>query len=167
MKKHFLWSSLRTCSVVLLAVLCTRAHARSPHDESQTASARAEIPAAELLQPKELEQLLRSSGGEKPLILQVGSHVLYAEAHIPGSEYIGAAGQDAGLQALQERVKGLERSQFIILYCGCCPWTKCPNIHPAYQQLHVLGFTKVKVLYLATNFGTDWVNKGYPVAKGR
>ncbi len=167
MKKHFLWSSLRTCSVVLLAVLCTRAHARSPHDESQTASARAEIPAAELLQPKELEQLLRSSGGEKPLILQVGSHVLYAEAHIPGSEYIGAAGQDAGLQALQERVKGLERSQFIILYCGCCPWTKCPNIHPAYRQLHVLGFTRVKVLYLATNFGTDWVNKGYPVAKGR
>ena len=169
MKKHFLRSGLRTCAVVLLlfAVLCTRAQASPPRYESQTSSARAEIPAAELLQPEELEQILRSTGREKPLILQVGSHVLYAEAHIPGSEYIGAAGQDAGLQALQERVKGLERSQFIILYCGCCPWNKCPNIRAAYQQLHVLGFTRFKVLYLATDFGADWVNKGYPVAKGR
>lgn len=167
MKKHSLQSSVMTCAIVLLAVLCTRAHAQPISYTSETASAWAEIPAAELLQPEELVQILRSSGGEKPLILQVGSHVLYAEAHIPGSEYIGAAGQDAGLQALQERVKGLERNQFIILYCGCCPWNKCPNIRPAYQQLHVLGFTKVKVLYLATNFGADWVNKGYPVAKGR
>jgi len=24
----------------------------------------------------------------------------------------------------------------------------------------------VKVLYIADNFGSDWVNKGYPTAKG-
>ncbi len=167
MKKHSLQSSLMTCAIVLLTVPCSRAHALPLRYASQTASAGVEIPAAELLQPEELVQILRSSSGEKPLILQVGSHVLYAEAHIPGSEYVGAAGLDAGLQALRERVNGLERNQFIILYCGCCPWNKCPNIRPAYQQLHVLGFTKVKVLYLATNFGADWVNKGYPVAKGR
>jgi hypothetical protein len=29
-----------------------------------------------------------------------------------------------------------------------------------------MGFTNVKVLYIADNFGADWVNKGYPVAKG-
>ncbi len=29
-----------------------------------------------------------------------------------------------------------------------------------------LGFTHVKVMYIAENFGDDWVNKGYPVAKG-
>jgi thiosulfate/3-mercaptopyruvate sulfurtransferase len=160
-------SGLKTCAVVFLTVLCSRAHAQAPVSASQTASARAEIPAGELLQPEELEQILRASGGEKPLILQVGSHVLYAEAHIPGSEYAGAAGQQEGLQSLQERVKALDRSQFIVLYCGCCPWIKCPNIRAAYQQLHSLGFTRVKALYLATNFGTDWVNKGYPVARGR
>jgi thiosulfate/3-mercaptopyruvate sulfurtransferase len=120
-----------------------------------------------MLQPAELEQILRSPSGEKPLILQVGSHVLYAEAHIPGSEYAGAAREDAGLQALQERVKALQRTQFIVLYCGCCPWNKCPNIRPAYKQLQTLGFTRVKVLYLATDFGTDWVGKGYAVDKGR
>jgi hypothetical protein len=26
-----------------------------------------------------------------------------------------------------------------------------------------MGFTNVKVLYIAQNFGADWVNKGYPV----
>jgi len=29
-----------------------------------------------------------------------------------------------------------------------------------------MGFTNVKVLYISNNFGTDWVSKGYPVAKG-
>lgn len=118
-----------------------------------------------LLQPNELVQMLGTP--EKPLILQVGSHVLYAEGHIPGSEYVGAAGTSAGIQALRERVSGLNRNQFIVIYCGCCPWNRCPNIRPAYEQLHTLGFTHVRVLYVADNFGTNWVDKGYPVAKGR
>jgi hypothetical protein len=25
-----------------------------------------------------------------------------------------------------------------------------------------MGFTQVKVLHIAENFGTDWVDKGYP-----
>jgi hypothetical protein len=29
-----------------------------------------------------------------------------------------------------------------------------------------MGFSNVKVLYIPDNFGTDWVDKGYPVAKG-
>jgi hypothetical protein len=30
-----------------------------------------------------------------------------------------------------------------------------------------LGFTRLKVLYIAENFGADWVDKGYPVDRGR
>jgi thiosulfate/3-mercaptopyruvate sulfurtransferase len=166
--KRLLLCCWKTCAVLLLVAICTRAYAQPPRVADQAASPpRPEIPAAELLQPEQLQEILGSSGGEKPLVLQVGSHVLYAEAHIPGSEYIGASGQDAGLQSLQDRVKALDHGQFIVLYCGCCAWNKCPNIRPAYQQLRDLGFARVKVLYLATNFGTDWVSKGYPVAKGR
>ena len=130
-------------------------------------SGAAAIPIADLMQPADLAQLLNSPIGSKPLVLQVGSHVLYAEAHIPGAEYVGAGGQDEGLQALQARVVRLERTHFIVLYCGCCPWSRCPNIQPAYQKMRTLGFTHVKVLYIANNFGADWVDKGYPVAKGR
>jgi hypothetical protein len=28
-----------------------------------------------------------------------------------------------------------------------------------------MGFTNVKALYIANNFGTDWVDKGYPSLK--
>jgi hypothetical protein len=117
------------------------------------AVADATIPSAALVQPAELVRMLH--GSEKPLILQVGSHALYAEAHIPGSEYVGAAGTSAGLQSLRERVSNLRKDQFIVIYCGCCPWGHCPNIRPAYEQLRALGFTQVKALYLADDFGTD------------
>jgi len=29
-----------------------------------------------------------------------------------------------------------------------------------------MGFSKIKALYIADNFGADWLEKGYPVAKG-
>ncbi len=170
MNKYFLRYSFAACLLAILSILCVNTDAEQSAAALQaapTSSADATIPAAQLEQPEELVQMLRSSEGEKPLILQVGSHVLYAEAHIPGSEYVGAGGRDSGLQALRDRVKGLKSNQFLIIYCGCCPWNKCPNIRPAYRQLHALGFTRVKALYLADNFGTNWVDKGYPVAKGR
>jgi len=68
---------------------------------------------------------------------------------------------------LQARVAPLPRKSFIVLYCGCCPWVRCPNVGPAFKLLRDLGFTNVKVLYLANNLGTDWVDKGYPVERGQ
>lgn len=125
------------------------------------------IPSSELLSPSELAKMVTTSQADGLVILQVGSHVLYAQAHIPGSEYVGAGGQESGLQALRDRVETLKKGQFIVIYCGCCPWDRCPNIRPAYEEMRKLGFTHVKVLYLDQNFGADWVDKGYPVAKGR
>ncbi len=124
------------------------------------------IPTTRLINPDELVKILQSSQGQKPLMIQVGSHVLYSQAHIPGSEYIGPASSESGLQQLRKRVESLPRSKFIILYCGCCPWSHCPNVKPADDALRALGFTNVRVLYVANNFGADWVDKGYPVAKG-
>jgi rhodanese-related sulfurtransferase len=125
------------------------------------------IPDAKLIQPDELNRLLHAHGAEKPLILQVGSHLMFAQAHIPGAEYAGPGSQSDGIAQLRGRVAQLPRSTLIVLYCGCCPWTRCPNVGPAYQLLESMGFTRVKVLYLAGNFGDDWVNKGFPVESGR
>jgi len=123
------------------------------------------IPVSRLINPDELVKIIQSSTAEKPLMIQVGSHVLYAQAHIPGSEYIGPASSDSGLQQLRKRVDPLPRAKFIILYCGCCPWSHCPNVKPADDALRAMGFSHVKVLYIAGNFGLDWVDKGYPTAK--
>jgi thiosulfate/3-mercaptopyruvate sulfurtransferase len=123
------------------------------------------IPASQLITPEQFARSLKA-GNQTPLILQVGPHTLYTQAHIPGAEYIGASSSDEGRQKLRERVKTLPHKSAIILYCGCCPWSHCPNVHAAYKTLRSLGFTNVKVLYIADNFGSDWVSKGYPVAKG-
>lgn len=118
-----------------------------------------------LINPEDLVKLLQS-GKEKPLMLQVGSHMLFLQAHIPGSEYAGPAANESGLQPLRKQVESLPRNKFIVLYCGCCPWNHCPNVKPAADALHTMGFSNVKVLYIADNFGTNWVDKGYPTAKG-
>jgi hypothetical protein len=91
---------------------------------------------------------------------------MYTQAHIVSAEYLGAGSSDAGQQKLRERVKALSHNTAIVIYCGCCPWGHCPNMHPAYKALHSLGFTNVKALYVTNNFGADWVDKGYPTAKG-
>jgi thiosulfate/3-mercaptopyruvate sulfurtransferase len=124
------------------------------------------IPTSQLINTDELVKMLQSSKGSKPLMIQVGSRVLFEQAHIPGSEYIGPASSDAGIAHLRERLKSLPHDQFIVIYCGCCPWTHCPNVKPASDLLRDLGFTHFRILYLANNFGADWVEKGYPVAKG-
>jgi len=129
-------------------------------------SSASSIPTSMLLQPEELNRLLQTSGADKPLVLQVGSRVLFDQAHIPKSEFAGPGSQDAGAQVLRNRVAKLPRKTFIVLYCGCCPWGRCPNVGPAYKLLLDMGFTRVKVLYLADNFGADWVNKGFAVESG-
>ena len=123
------------------------------------------IPQSQLITPEQLNQTLKTAK-QKPLILNVGPRSMYVQAHIPGSEYIGAGSTDAGQQKLRERVASVPKNAAIVLYCGCCPWGHCPNVHPAYQLLHSRGYTNVKVMYIANDFGADWVNKGYPVVKG-
>jgi thiosulfate/3-mercaptopyruvate sulfurtransferase len=133
---------------------------------AQAAGQASSIPTARLINPEDLVKLLEISGKEKPLMIQVGSHVLFSQAHIPGSEYIGPASSEAGLRQLRKRVESLARTKFIVLYCGCCPWGHCPNVKPADDALRTLGFSNVKVLYIVDNFGANWVDKGYPVARG-
>ena len=53
----------------------------------------------------------------------------------------------------------LPKASFIVLYCGCCPWNHCPNVGPAFKQLRDLGFTNVKVLYMADNLETTGSRK--------
>jgi len=132
------------------------------HRDAETAN---QIANSRLISPEALAQILKSKQG-KPLLFQVGSHVLYSQAHIPGSEYIGPGSSETGLQQLRKRVRSLPRNRFIVIYCGCCPWSHCPNMKPADDALQAMGFRNVKVLYIAGNFGVDWVGKGYPVESG-
>jgi thiosulfate/3-mercaptopyruvate sulfurtransferase len=118
------------------------------------------------LTPEELVSLLKDKF-VKPLLFQVGSHTLYAQAHIPGSEYLGAGNTREGLRRLSDRVNKLPKKTSIILYCGCCLWNHCPNVSPTYEALAKIGFTDIWALYIANNFRFDWVDKGYSFYQGR
>jgi thiosulfate/3-mercaptopyruvate sulfurtransferase len=158
---------LRTVALAAVAALFAFAspmRAQGPFGSPSENSAFS-IPQADVMQPAELNRVLHASGAAKPLVLQVGSRVLFDQAHISGSEYVGAGSQPAGLQQLQKRVSMLPRGTLIVLYCGCCPWNRCPNVGPAYHVLRSMGFSKAKVLYFANNLGTDWVDHGYPVER--
>jgi thiosulfate/3-mercaptopyruvate sulfurtransferase len=156
--RAFRLATFYACAMLLLASFSAGvAHAAG--DAATT------IPAGALIQPTDLAGMLHA-GGSQPVILQVGSSVLYKQAHIPGAQYAGPTSTQDGIQNLQSHVDSLPRGQLLVIYCGCCPWTRCPNIAPAYEQLRAMGFTNVKVLYLADNFGDNWVSKGYPVARG-
>ena len=122
-----------------------------------------QIPSQQMISPEALNQLLKS---QKVLIFQVGPRSMFQQAHIPGAEYIGSGSTPEGLEALRARVKSLPKNTPMVIYCGCCPWSRCPNVHPVYKQLRDLGYTHVRVLYIANNFGADWVDRGYPIAKG-
>lgn len=118
------------------------------------------------IQPAELAALLATKG-TAPVIFQVGFRVLYAQAHIPGAHYVGPASETSALDELHhDEVQPLPKSTPIILYCGCCPWDRCPNLRPAYQALQELHFASVRALHIDKNFGVDWVDKGYPVERG-
>lgn len=124
------------------------------------------VPQAQQMQPAELARILRTGGQKGPIVIQVGSRVMFDQAHIAGSAYAGPGSQEAGLQLLEKSVTSIPKNRLIVIYCGCCPWNKCPNIGPAYKRLRDLGFTNVKALYIARNFGDDWMANGYPAAKG-
>jgi hypothetical protein len=113
-----------------------------------------------LVQPKELAGQLSPSG---PAIIHVGPNVLYRSRHIPGSIYAGPGNAAAGILILKATAGKLPRTREIAIYCGCCPWDRCPNIKPAIEALHDMGFAKVKALYLPTGFKVDWIDPGLPV----
>lgn len=115
---------------------------------------------AQVLTPADLAKQLKQTDAK---IIQVGFANLYKVKHIPGSIYAGPGSKDAGLDDLKQAVALVSKDRQIILYCGCCPWDHCPNMKPAYSLLKGLGFTKIKVMEIPTNFGTDWVDKGFPI----
>ncbi|HEY3940834.1 MAG TPA: family 43 glycosylhydrolase [Bryobacteraceae bacterium] len=120
---------------------------------------------ADLLQPSELAARLATKEQSKPEILFVGFPVLYRAAHIPGAALAGPCSKAEGLDLLKKTVADQPRDRELVIYCGCCPFVKCPNVRPAFRALHEMGFSRVKVLVIENNFHADWVAKGYPVEK--
>ncbi|HEY5326810.1 MAG TPA: rhodanese-like domain-containing protein [Mucilaginibacter sp.] len=116
---------------------------------------------SQLLEPSVLVGELKDAGANSLVIFNIG-----AVEDIKGAKHIGAASNPANLEKLKNAVGALAKNTAMVIYCGCCPFSKCPNIRPAFLELKKLGFANVKVLNLPTNLKTNWIAKGYPLAGG-
>jgi len=123
--------------------------------------------ASQVLQPADLvRELAGAKDSARPIIVYVGFRTLFLGGHIPGASFHGSASTEQGLAEFKQWAATLPRSTNLVIYCGCCPFDRCPNIRPAYTTLREMGFTHLRVLVLPQNFAADWVEKGYPVQKG-
>lgn len=100
-----------------------------------------------------------------PAVIYVGVHTLYNGAHVPGAVFHGPGSSAQGIADLKKYAETLPKGSDIVLYCGCCPLERCPNIRPAFTALKEMGFSHLRVLILPTSFAADWVEKGYPIEK--
>ncbi|HET7105893.1 MAG TPA: hypothetical protein VFI38_03720 [Candidatus Acidoferrum sp.] len=156
--KLFGWS-VRVAAVLAIGVAIALASPGSPQAGSDPWTKAQTVQAADLA--KEL-----GDAKNAPTVLFVGFKRLYSSGHIKGAQYHGTAGSEEGLKELAVWVAGIPRTTSLVIYCGCCPMERCPNIRPAFKALQGLGFKNLRVLLLPQDFATDWAGKGYPYDKG-
>ena len=125
------------------------------------------LPASQLVQPADLvRELASASADARPTIVYVGFRTLFAGGHIPGATFHGSGSTEQGLADIKKWAASLPRTTNLVIYCGCCPFERCPNIRPAFALLRDMGFTHLRVLELHTSFAADWAEKNYSIEKG-
>jgi len=114
---------------------------------------------AQLIQPVTLVSIIKNPKAPKTVIFNIG-----VEDDIKGARNVGAASEKTNLEAFKKALIGVPKKSTVVVYCGCCPFDRCPNIRPAFKLVKDLGFTNARLLNLPTNLKTDWISKGYPMA---
>lgn len=112
----------------------------------------------QLLEPAVLAQQLKLPENRRPVVLDVGPAGV-----IKGAIETEPAEQEEGIQNLKTVLEDVPKNKEVVIYCGCCPFTKCPNIRPAFRVLLKMGFTNARLLNLSQNLKADWIDKGYPL----
>jgi hypothetical protein len=143
---------LRVLALPFLAALCLCQEASDPWQKS------------ELVEAPVLVQAIQS--GKPPIIISVAFPVLYRNKHLPHAIDAGPGSKPEGLALLKKAVANTPKDADIVVYCGCCPMVKCPNLRPSYRALKEIGFSRIRILNIPTNMHTDWYTKNYPSEPG-
>lgn len=114
----------------------------------------------QLLEPAELAKTINNAKAAKPIIFSVGM-----QAIVKGSIDIGPTVMPENMTKLKQQLVKLPKNAPIVIYCGCCPFSRCPNIRPAMELLGSLKFTDYKLLNIPQNIKVDWIDHGYPMSE--
>ena len=115
---------------------------------------------SQLLAPADLAKTLNNPSAPQPYLFCIGP-----SATIKNSIDIGSTMNKANLDKLKKEVEKLPKDANIVIYCGCCPYDRCPNVRPAFNLLNQLQYKNHKLLDLPHNLKVDWIDHGYPVAE--
>jgi hypothetical protein len=116
--------------------------------------------ASQLLDPAVLAKTMNTSGASQPYIFCIGP-----QAVIKGSIDIGPTREQANLDDFKKQLEKLPKDATIVVYCGCCPFDRCPNIRPAFELMNKMQFKNQKLLNLPHNVKVDWIDHGFPVVE--
>ena len=112
----------------------------------------------QLKDPAVLAAAIADPKAPRPVIFNVGP-----VQQIKGAIAIGPATKPDNLEKLKQQLAKLPKDKEVIIYCGCCPFRRCPNVRPAFELLQKLKFKNAKLLNLPTSLNDDWISKGYPL----
>jgi len=112
----------------------------------------------QLKDPAMLAAAIADSKAPRPVIFNIGP-----VQQIKGAIAIGPASKPGNLEKLKQQLAKLPKDTEVIIYCGCCPFRRCPNVRPAFELLQKTKFKNAKLLNLPTSLNDDWVSKGYPM----
>lgn len=112
----------------------------------------------QLMKTENLASRISLAQTDNLLILSVGPDAL-----IKGSVDMGAARDAENIEKMRRYLEDVPRDKEVVIYCGCCPFSRCPNIRPAFSLLNEMGFKNPKLLDIPQNIRVDWLTKNYPV----
>src|SRR5205085_1092824 len=85
-------------------------------------------------QPAQLAEELKLEKDPSPTIIYVGVRTLYNGGHIPGALFYGPGSTEQGIADLKKYAATLPKNSDVVLYRGCCPLEKCPNLRPTFSS---------------------------------
>ncbi|MEO6637663.1 MAG: rhodanese-like domain-containing protein [Ginsengibacter sp.] len=137
------------CSVSLFIISCNNSSAQNPENWTKD----------QLVEPSALAKSIYTKQNDAT-IFSVGPGAV-----IPNSVDIGMAKDAENMEKFKQAVNKLPKGAHIVIYCGCCPFAKCPNVRPAIAYLKTQAYTNYYLLNIPENIKTNWIDKGYPVVK--
>ncbi|MFA6945334.1 MAG: rhodanese-like domain-containing protein [Pedobacter sp.] len=146
--------------IILISVLASASGmAQTTVRPNQSLDKRDNWTQKDLIEPSVLAAILANPKAKQAQIFNIG-----VVDDIKGSKNMGGASEKENLEKFKNALTKLPKNTFLVVYCGCCPFEKCPNIRPAVNLIKSMGFTNGKLLNLPTNLKQNWIDKGYPLA---
>ena len=112
----------------------------------------------QLMNTKTLADRIVQNKMKNTVVVNIGP-----DAVIKNSYNAGVGSDSKNIERLQTYLKNISKDKEIVLYCGCCPFEKCPNVRPAFKAVIAAGYKNAKLLNIPKNIKIDWIDNGYPV----